>query len=293
MAEFSNEEYLRALADNGDREAAKEYEQALDNRIFQLQISLAQTSDPQGRREVQKLLEQEEKKKRDYFQEKEEKAVSEFRRRKNETTKGRKVSSFDKLKDPKIIRWVIGVVAVLAVVIPVVTLMWYSNNQKESVTNPWKNGQLAKSKEQAAASSDNQSSQVDTSSLSDQQLEDWVVSTYAKEQGSTGENYKNLIIFVLSVFKTTALPFIVHDSLIFKNIADLPIDKIMQLYVNSGKQVFISFDKHKAFTEYTAKTVYDTRVIELHSDGGELFGWSWAKKTENESGEVPSEDDEK
>ncbi|MFQ9790157.1 MAG: hypothetical protein ACLRX9_01180 [Streptococcus salivarius] len=164
MAEFSNEEYLRALADNGDREAAKEYEQALDNRIFQLQISLAQTSDPQGRREVQKLLEQEEKKKRDYFQEKEEKAVSEFRHRKNETTKGRKVSSFDKLKDPKNIRWVIGVVAVLAVVIPVVTLMWYSNNQKESVTihGKWS---LAKSKEQAA-SSDNQSSQVDTSSLS-------------------------------------------------------------------------------------------------------------------------------
>ena len=76
--------------------------------------------------------------------------------------------------------------------IPLLTLVWYSNNQNENVTNPWKNGQLAKSKEQAAASSDNQSSQVDTSSLSDQQLEDWVVSTYAKEQGSTGENYKNL-----------------------------------------------------------------------------------------------------
>lgn len=157
-----------------------------------MQISLTQTSDSQGRREVQKLLEQEEKKKRDYFQEKEDKAVSEFRRRKTERTKARKVSSFNKLKDPKVIRWVIGVVAVLAVVIPVVTLMWYSNNQKESETNPWKNGQLAKSKEQAASSSDNQSSQVDTSSLSDKQLEDWVFSTYAKEQGSTGENYKNL-----------------------------------------------------------------------------------------------------
>lgn len=153
---------------------------------------MTQTSDSQGRREVQKLLEQEEKKKRDYFQEKEDKAVSEFRRRKTERTKARKVSSFNKLKDPKVIRWVIGVVAVLAVVIPVVTLMWYSNNQKESETNPWKNGQLAKSKEQAASSSDNQSSQVDTSSLSDKQLEDWVFSTYAKEQGSTGENYKNL-----------------------------------------------------------------------------------------------------
>ena len=99
MAEFSDEEYLRVLADNGDREAVKEYEQALDNRIFQLQISLAQTSDSRWRKEVQKLLEQEEK--RDYFQEKEDKAVSEFRRRKTERTRGRKVSSFNKLKDLK------------------------------------------------------------------------------------------------------------------------------------------------------------------------------------------------
>ena len=70
MAEFSNEEYLRALADNGDREAAKDYEQALDNRIFQLQISLAQTSDSRWRKEVQKLLEQEEKKKGTTFKKK-------------------------------------------------------------------------------------------------------------------------------------------------------------------------------------------------------------------------------
>ena len=70
MAEFSDEEYLRVLADNGDREAVKEYEQALDNRIFQLQISLTQTSDSQGRREVQKLLEQEEKKKGTTFKKK-------------------------------------------------------------------------------------------------------------------------------------------------------------------------------------------------------------------------------
>ena len=70
MAEFSNEEYLRVLADNGDREAVKEYEQALDNRIFQLQISLAQTSDSRWRKEVQKLLEQEEKKRGTTFKKK-------------------------------------------------------------------------------------------------------------------------------------------------------------------------------------------------------------------------------
>lgn len=70
MAEFSDEEYLRVSADNGDREAVKEYEQALDNRIFQLQISLAQTSDSRWRKEVQKLLEQEEKKKGTTFKKK-------------------------------------------------------------------------------------------------------------------------------------------------------------------------------------------------------------------------------
>lgn len=99
-----------------------------------------------------------------------------------------------------------------------------------------------------------------------------------KWNSGTGENYKNLIIFDLSILKTTELPFLIHDSLIFKNIADLPIDKIMQLYLQAGKQIFISFDKAEAFTEFTAKTVYDTRVIELYDDGGELFGWSWAKK---------------
>ena len=99
-----------------------------------------------------------------------------------------------------------------------------------------------------------------------------------KWNSGTGENFKNLIIFDLSVLKTTELPFLVHDSLIFKNIADLPIDKIMQLYLRAGKQIFISFDKAEAFTDFTAKTVHETRVIELYDNGGELFGWSWAKK---------------
>ena len=94
----------------------------------------------------------------------------------------------------------------------------------------------------------------------------------------TGENYKNLIIYDLSILNNTDLPYMMHDSLIFKNIADLPIDKIMQLYLQSKKQIFISFDKKEAFTEYTEKTVTNTTVIELYDDGGELFGWSWAKK---------------
>ncbi len=94
----------------------------------------------------------------------------------------------------------------------------------------------------------------------------------------TGDNYKNLIIYDLSVLNNSNLPFLIHDSLIFKSVADLPIDKIMQLYTQSRKQIFISFDKAEAFTEYTAKTLRDTKVVDLYANGGELFGWSWARK---------------
>lgn len=108
---------------------------------------------------------------------------------------------------------------------------------------------------------------------------------------STGDNFKNLIIYDICVLNNSELPFLMHDSLMFKNIADLPIDKIMQLYMDSKKQIFIAFDKAKAFTEYTAKTVYDTMVINLYPNGGELFGWSWAKKTEKKP-EVKNTDDQ-
>lgn len=107
----------------------------------------------------------------------------------------------------------------------------------------------------------------------------------------TGENFKNLIIFDLCILLATELPALIHDSLIFKNIADLPIDKIMALYVQSKKQIFISFDKKEAFDDFTAKTVSQTTVIELYDDGGELFGWSWAKKEENP--EVHQEENKK
>ena len=43
-------------------------------------------------------------------------------------------------------------------------------------------------------------------------------------------NFKELIIFDLVLLRLTELSVIAHDSNIFKNIADLPIDKIMELY---------------------------------------------------------------
>lgn len=96
--------------------------------------------------------------------------------------------------------------------------------------------------------------------------------------GGTGTAYKSLIVLDMSVLKLTPLPVIAHDSSIFKNIGDDPVDKIMELYLQSDKQIFIAFDKEQAYTDRTAEIVNNTAVLRLNPGGEELFGWCWAIK---------------
>lgn len=105
---------------------------------------------------------------------------------------------------------------------------------------------------------------------------------WTEDDTGAGTNFKGLIIFDLALLRLTELPVIAHDSNIFKNIADLPIDKIMELYNQSKKQIFIAFDKEDTFYDVTRDIVHSTTIIELHENGGELFGWSWAKKAARE-----------
>ena len=105
---------------------------------------------------------------------------------------------------------------------------------------------------------------------------------WTEDNTGAGTNFKGLIIFDLALLRLTELSVIAHDSNIFKNIADLPIDKIMELYNQSKKQIFIAFDKEDTFYDVTRDIVHSTKIIELHENGGELFGWSWAKKAARE-----------
>ncbi len=91
----------------------------------------------------------------------------------------------------------------------------------------------------------------------------------------TGSNYKGLVIYDLAVLYSTALPAIVHDSLILKNISDVAIAGIMRLYSQSKKQVFIAFDKQDAYGTETQKILLDNSVLKLSDGGCELYGESW------------------
>ena len=93
-----------------------------------------------------------------------------------------------------------------------------------------------------------------------------------------GTAFKSLIVLDLSILKLTQLPFIGHDSSIFKNIWDEPVDKIMELYLQHKKQIFIAFDKDQSYKDRTAEIVNNTTVLRLGTNGQELFGWCWAIK---------------
>lgn len=100
-------------------------------------------------------------------------------------------------------------------------------------------------------------------------------SFFTPDDTGTGIAYKGLIVFDLTVLKLTRLPVIVHDSIILKQISDVAIEKILELYENSGKQIFIALDKQNSYTEKAVKTLESNVVLCLAPNGNELFGRSW------------------
>jgi uncharacterized protein YydD (DUF2326 family) len=104
-------------------------------------------------------------------------------------------------------------------------------------------------------------------------------SFFTPDDGGMGTGFKSMIVFDLSVLKLTPLPAIIYDSLMFNHIGYEPLERIMELYLQSGKQIFIAYDKQDAPTKRIQEVLDATTVIHLNEGGNELYGYSWAKKT--------------
>ena len=99
---------------------------------------------------------------------------------------------------------------------------------------------------------------------------------HTPDDTGTGTSYKGLIVYDLSVLNLTALPILIHDSLLLKNIGDSPIQKLLELYSQSGKQIFIALDKSNSYTETATAILEKSAILRLSKDGEELFGRSWS-----------------
>ncbi|PXX95444.1 hypothetical protein DF185_22265 [Marinifilum breve] len=90
----------------------------------------------------------------------------------------------------------------------------------------------------------------------------------------TGKSFADLIEFDLSILKLTELPFVIHDSVLFKNIEDMSIDKIIEQYQIFDKQIFMALDGINKFDDATQSILKDKAVLSL-TEERKLFNKDW------------------
>jgi hypothetical protein len=96
------------------------------------------------------------------------------------------------------------------------------------------------------------------------------------EDTGTGKAYSNLILLDLAFLETTALPFLMHDSILFKNIQNDAVAKLVFLYESTGKQIFIAIDEIEKYGKIAELELYKQKVIELDNDNV-LYIRDWRK----------------
>lgn len=104
--------------------------------------------------------------------------------------------------------------------------------------------------------------------------------------GGTGAQYRGLITFDLANMAVTPVPFVVHDSVLLKNIERAVFSAIIRMYHNQkqqDKQVFMAYDTLDAYDKETRELVEENTVLRLSPGGNELFGWAWNKEKQDEA----------
>lgn len=91
-----------------------------------------------------------------------------------------------------------------------------------------------------------------------------------------GSKYKSTILTDLSFMSLTDLPFVIHDTVLFKNIEDDTMENLIMKYASlESKQIFIAFDHIASFSEETIKILREHTVLSIIPGGRELYGRSW------------------
>lgn len=98
----------------------------------------------------------------------------------------------------------------------------------------------------------------------------------AVEDTGTGKAYSNLIILDLAILETTVLPFVIHDSFLFKNIENEAVAHLVELYVSMKKQSFIAIDEIKKYGRNAERLLLENKVIQLTANEV-LFVKDWRK----------------
>ncbi len=108
---------------------------------------------------------------------------------------------------------------------------------------------------------------------------------YTPDDGGAGMRYKGLALFDIAMLDLTNIPFIVHDTVLLLQVEREAVERLLELYSRTNKQVFIAFDKDT--TDRGWEILKDAELQRFTRGGNELFGRPFNKKkkenTETES----------
>ncbi|WP_066262862.1 DUF2326 domain-containing protein [Hydrogenophaga flava] len=83
----------------------------------------------------------------------------------------------------------------------------------------------------------------------------------------TGASYAGLIGFDLAMLSLTKIPYVIHDSVIYKNIQVTAVKRILRIFAAAKtKQIFISFDEGKKYGQEFVAFLQRFTVLKLAHD---------------------------
>lgn len=101
------------------------------------------------------------------------------------------------------------------------------------------------------------------------------------EDTGTGKSYAGLIGFDMAMLSLTRLPFVIHDSVIYKNIEVPAIKRILRILAAIKlKQVFLSFDEAKKYGSQAEQLLQKFTVLKL-SNIDLLYTKDWRDKKQS------------
>lgn len=82
----------------------------------------------------------------------------------------------------------------------------------------------------------------------------------------TGKAYSNLILLDTSLLRHTKIPFLIHDSLLFKNVENRAIENILRVYLSLNQQAFVALDGDIVDSVTAQELVKTSAVIHLSAN---------------------------
>lgn len=90
----------------------------------------------------------------------------------------------------------------------------------------------------------------------------------------TGTAYAALLLLDLAMLELTPVPFVIEDSLLFKNIENALVAGLLARYDTQKKQVFVAIDEPSKFGVETTRLLLSNAVVELSRESL-LYDTDW------------------